>query len=158
MTDIRQTVKESISIRERIIDAVRTTFADMAFLDVSMTEPESEETGIVGPWFSINVLGNINGSLVLVLPLELKKQITESMFSCSWDDIPSNFKDDCLLEFLNVIGGRCVHGTSQKDGFLKLTIPTVVFDEDDLPDFPPALDLVMDAQEIMFRVLLYVSE
>ena len=145
-------------IAAELTSDVRDVFADMAFLDVMPPPEGAEMREIDGPWALIEVRGTVNGQLVLMLPLELKKALIESIYSEPWDELEGDKKDDGLLEVLNVVAGKFTSGYERTDGFLKLTIPTVIFGTDDLPDKAPEVDLIQDAEGTLFRIQFFASE
>ena len=93
----------SATIPDVLEQAVAETFSEMAFLDAIPAEEtvENRETQM----FAIQVRGDQTYRLVLDLPLDVKHSIVENIHACPWDELASDEIDDCLLEFLNVLGG-----------------------------------------------------
>lgn len=106
-----------------LVDAVAETFGGMAFVDTILTdEKPSEKRSQV---FAIEVRGDQNHTLVLDLPVELKQQIVENIHAMSWEELSSSDIDDCLLEFLNVLGGAYGRMLLGDDSRYKLSFPEV---------------------------------
>jgi len=112
-----------ISIVDALGQAVAETFSEMAFLDAIPCPGPGAAGG--AQVFVIQVRGDETHHLVLDLPLEAKRSIVENIIATPWEEIPSNEIDDCLLEFLNVLGGafgRLYWGDESK---YKLSFPEV---------------------------------
>lgn len=104
-------------------EAIAETFTEMAFLDAIPTEapPESDHSQV----FAIQVQGEETCRLVLDLPLEIKRSIVENIHGLTWDDLSSSEIDDCLLEFLNVLGGAYGRIYLGDEARYKLSFPEV---------------------------------
>ncbi|MDF1567516.1 MAG: hypothetical protein RQ801_10690 [Spirochaetaceae bacterium] len=151
-------MKDIQSIQADLTDAARSVFADMAFLDVAEPNDEEVKPDIHGPWASIQVNGSIRGLIVILMPLELKKALIEAIYAQPWEDLPVNQKDDGLLEVLNVLAGYYVSSQERQNGFLKLSIPSIVFDSEDLPARKPEVNFYLDAQGALFQLMFFSTE
>jgi hypothetical protein len=111
------------AIRSALEDAVTETFTEMAFLDAIPAEQpvENSESQV----FAIEVRGDESYRLVLDLPLETKRSIVENVHACPWEELSSSDIDDCLLEFLNVLGGSFGRTYWGDDSRYKLSFPEV---------------------------------
>ncbi|MFW5777404.1 MAG: hypothetical protein ACOCZB_08985 [Spirochaetota bacterium] len=92
------------TIKSALETAVAETFTEMAFLDAIPAEApvENAESQV----FAIEIRGDEPQRLVLDLPLDTKQSIVENIHARPWDELSSSEIDDCLLEFLNVLGGN----------------------------------------------------
>jgi hypothetical protein len=95
--------RTELTIEQALTQAVAETFNEMAFLDAIPAERPDENNQV--QLFLIQVRGDETHRLVLDLPLEAKKTICENILAAPWEELSSNVIDDCLLEFLNVLGG-----------------------------------------------------
>jgi hypothetical protein len=145
-------------LRSELTAAARDIFAEMAFLDVLEADDGIIAPAISGPWASIEVRGSVEGQIVLLLPLELKIALIESIYATPWDDLHVEQKDDGLLEILNVLAGHYVSSQLSTEKFLKMSIPGVVFDREDLPVREPDVDFALDAEGNIFRIMFFSSE
>lgn len=111
------------SLTQALEDSVARTFTEMAFLDAIPAEKplENTETQV----FAIEINGEARHRLVLDLPLETKRDIVENIHAQSWDELSSGEIDDCLLEFLNVLGGNFGRAYWGDDSRYKLSFPEV---------------------------------
>jgi len=112
-----------LSVADALEQVVAETFSEMAFLDAIPSETPGESSGT--QVFVIQVRGDETHHLVLDLPRDAKQSIVENIIATPWEELPSNEIDDCLLEFLNVLGGafgRLYWGDESK---YKLSFPEV---------------------------------
>ncbi len=111
------------TLEQALGQVVAETFSEMAFLDAIPADepPESRETQV----FVIQVRGDTTHHLVLDLPLDTKQSIVENIHARPWDEIASNDIDDCLLEFLNVLGGAFGRLYWGDESRYKLSFPEV---------------------------------
>ena len=106
-----------------LVEAVVETFGEMAFLDAL---PTDEAPGDINTQvFSIEVRGPQMITLVLDLPTSIKQQIVENIHAMPWEELQSSVIDDCLLEFLNVLGGAFGTMVFGEDAQYKLSFPEV---------------------------------
>lgn len=112
-----------VTMQTALETAVAETFTEMAFLDAIPAEapPESSESQV----FAIEVRGDEPQRLVLDLPLDTKQSIVENIHARPWDELSSSEIDDCLLEFLNVLGGNFGRAYWGDDSRYKLSFPEV---------------------------------
>lgn len=104
-------------------DAIAQTFSEMAFVDAIPAEAPGtvEETQV----FTIQVDGESSYRIVLRLSLASKKSIVENIHGKPWEELHSAEIDDCLLEFLNVLGGAFGKALWGADSRFKLSFPAV---------------------------------
>ena len=123
------------AVRDALEAAVAETFTEMAFLDaIPAEEPEASVGSQV---FAIEVHAETTHHLVLDLPIEIKRSIVENIHAVAWDELSSSDIDDCLLEFLNVLGGAFGRALWGDDSRYKLGFPEVrIGIPDDLPGTP----------------------
>ena len=138
---------------DKIIEAlkvsVRNTFAEMLFLDVAEAAGESIEG--YSHILRLTVMEPEYLDLVLWLPLEIKKEIAETIYSKDWDDITDTEIDDCLLEILNVLTGNFLIEYAGPDVKYSISLPEILFDEDEL-DKTGYTDIFFDAEDKLFKV------
>jgi hypothetical protein len=115
--------ESDMTLEQALEQVVAETFSEMAFLDAIPAEAplDTSETQV----FVIQVRGDTAHSLVLDLPLETKQAIVENIHARPWDELASNDIDDCLLEFLNVLGGAFGRLYWGDDSRYKLSFPEV---------------------------------
>jgi hypothetical protein len=136
-----------------LVDAVAETFGGMAFIDtiVASDNPTASRSQL----FSIEVRGESTHSLVLDLPVDLKQQIVENIHATSWDELSSGEIDDCLLEFLNVLGGAYGRMLWGDDSRYKLSFPEVAVSIRDPEPSEEYSEVNFDAYGTIFTVHLF---
>lgn len=112
-----------VTIRSALESAVAETFTEMAFLDAIPAQAplENSESQV----FAIEVRGDEAQRLVLDLPIGTKQSIVENIHARPWEELSSSEIDDCLLEFLNVLGGNFGRIYWGDDSRYKLSFPEV---------------------------------
>ncbi len=119
-------------LEEALRSAVSLTFADMCFLDVQPALGE-EHPGD-GQLLHIAFSAPIRGGMILLLPLDLKRQIVENIHASAWEELNATQIDDCLLELLNVLAGnflQMLFGESRK---VNLSFPEVLFERSEVDE------------------------
>ena len=119
------------TLEQALQQAVVDTFTEMAFLDAIPIEPRTESSEV--QLFALEVRGDRTHRLVMDLPLDVKRTIVENVHAIPWDDLASDQIDDCLLEFLNILGGTFGRMYWGDDSRYKLSFPEV---RTGLPDDP----------------------
>jgi hypothetical protein len=114
---------EEVPIRDALDASVTETFTGMAFLDAIPAEAP-QETGEFQV-FAIQIRGPRTHTLVLDLPLGIKQSIVENIHAAPWEELSSSDIDDCLLEFLNVLGGSFGRTLWGDESRYKLGFPEV---------------------------------
>jgi hypothetical protein len=112
-----------IAIDDALQQVVAETFSEMAFLDaIPAEQPDIVSDAQV---FVIQIRADQTHYLIMDLPLETKRSIVENIHATPWEEIPSNEIDDCLLEFLNVLGGAFGRLYWGDESRYKLSFPEV---------------------------------
>lgn len=139
-----------MSLRGALEEAVAETFTEMAFLDAIPAEqpPEADAAQL----FAIEVRGEQRHLLVLNLPRDVKEAIVENIHAQPWEELSSSDIDDCLLEFLNVLGGAFGRIYWGDDSRYKLSFPEVRIDLPDDVDESEMKTFWFDAYERLFAV------
>jgi hypothetical protein len=97
------------------------------------------------------------GGFFLFLPYELKELFVENIYGEDWKKLTSQQIDDSLLEVLNIFAGRFLtdyYGQNQK---YTMTIPSLVYDEDELLFHGESFDYFFTAEGRTIR-LTWVRE
>lgn len=138
------------TLESALRQAVAETFTEMAFLDAipAMQPEENNETQV----FAITVKGDEEHRLVLDLPLDVKHAIVENIHATAWDELPSDQIDDCLLEFLNVLGGAFGRLYWGDESRYKLSFPEVRIGLPDASDAGEPDSYWFDAYGMVFAV------
>lgn len=137
------------AVHDALETAVVETFTEMAFLDAIPAEQPGERSE--SQVFAIQVRGDIAHMLVLDLPLDTKRSIVETIHAAPWEELSSGDIDDCLLEFLNVLGGAFGRALWGDDSRYKLGFPEVrIGMPDDLTGTPQTY--WFDAYDHLFAV------
>jgi len=114
---------------DEVLEAVRMTFEQMAFLDVA---PGLAADGIpparVGPVLFLAYTWPKTGSFVLFLPKTIRFLVAEGIYSQSWDSLTPGQLDDSLLELMNVLAGRLLTQRFGSKTTYSMGLPTVLFD------------------------------
>ncbi|MEW5816100.1 MAG: chemotaxis protein CheX, partial [Spirochaetota bacterium] len=99
----------------------------------------------------------INGSLILYFPNECKRQIVENIHGSNWDSLTSDEIDDCLLEVLNVLTGNFLNHYCGKEVRHNMSFPEILFDEKEITEKEEFLDFYYDAEGVIFRAAISIS-
>jgi chemotaxis protein CheY-P-specific phosphatase CheC len=97
------------------------------------------------------------GAFFLFLPYELKELFVENIYGEDWKKLTSQQIDDSLLEVLNIFAGRFLtdyYGQNQK---YNMTIPSLVYDEEELLFHGESFDFYFTAEGNPIR-LTWVRE
>ena len=141
-----------MNLAAAIEDAIAQTFSEMAFVDAIPAEaPGTVEDSQV---FAIQIDGDTSYRIVLRLSLASKKSIVENVHGKPWEELHSAEIDDCLLEFLNVLGGAFGKALWSSDSRFKLSFPAVEIGvpEDALSE--SAEEYWFDAEGAIFSVVV----
>lgn len=131
------------------------TFADMAFLDVLLTDSESAPNTVeYHQVVSIAILAPIPGAMHMFLPLECKKTIVENIHAKPWEELSVEEIDDCLLELLNVLAGNFLQFLLKGEGKYNISFPEILFDEKEIARHSFYKELCFDAEGIPFKLTL----
>ena len=121
--------------QEKVTEAVRLTFEEMAFLDVAaglaaaMIEDVDE-----GPVLFLSYSLPQAGSFALFLPKEIKFQVAEAIYGESWQHLSAIQLDDSLLELMNVLAGRLLTQRFGATSTYAMGLPTILYGS---PSDPP---------------------
>lgn len=106
-----------------LIEAVASTFADMAFIDVEATAAGSVGGDIASPVrAAIDVLRPVSCRIEIECPASLKERIESTLFQ---GDGPGG--EDSLLEILNVAAGVFLSSYFGPGEDIKLELPQYLF-------------------------------
>ena len=146
MSDLATTVDEALE------QSIAETFSEMAFVEtIPAEEPgEVEESQV----FTIDVNGERTHRLVMRLGLASKKAIVENIHGKPWDELHSAEIDDCLLEFLNVLGGsfgKTLWGDTSK---YRISFPAVQIEIPEEATGAGAKEYWFDAEGAKFSVVV----
>ena len=114
---------------DKVVEAVRLTFEEMAFLDVAAGAgkdawgPEEE-----GPVLFLSYSSPRAGSFSLFLPKAIKFLVAEAIYGEEWTALTSAQLDDSLLELMNVLVGRLLTLHFGPDTTYAMGLPTVLYD------------------------------
>lgn len=139
------------AVEKAIVGAVEQTFINMAFIDVIPTASKDIPSD-VSQLIVIDITRPERGTILLHLPLALKRQVAETIHAENWEDMNARQIDDCLLEVLNVLAGNFLNNLRGEKVKYNITFPQIVFDEDEFQDSPGFDDFYFDAEGIHFRV------
>ncbi|MFP4377096.1 MAG: hypothetical protein ACLFP4_08635 [Spirochaetales bacterium] len=140
------------SLASAIEDAIAQTFSEMAFVDAIPAEaPGSVEESQV---FTIQIDGEASYRVVLRLSLASKKSIVENIHGKPWGELHSVEIDDCLLEFLNVLGGAFGKALWGDDSRYKLSFPAVEIGIPEDARSESAEEYWFDAEGAIFSVVI----
>ncbi len=140
-----------MSIESAITSAVEQTFINMAFIDVIRTESH-EISPDVSQLIVIDITRPVRGTILLRLPLALKRQVVETIHAENWDSLNAREIDDCLLEILNVLAGNFLHSLFGGNTKYNITFPQIVFDEEEFGDETGLEKFYYDAEGIIFQL------
>jgi hypothetical protein len=146
MSDLNTSVQDALEY------SIGETFSEMAFVEaIPAEEPGSVEESQV---FTIDVNAEKTHRLVLRLGLASKKAIVENIHGKPWDELHSAEIDDCLLEFLNVLGGsfgKTLWGDTSK---YKISFPAVQIEIPEEATGPGSNEYWFDAEGALFSVVV----
>lgn len=137
--------------------AVAHTFGDMSFLDVQPAldeEPGAQD----GQLLHISFLSPATGGMMLLLPLELKRQIVENIHAKPWEELNNTEIDDCLLELLNVLAGNFLQQMYGADTKVNLSFPEVLFARSEVEHVGAYYDYSYNAEGIPLAVNVRLVE
>jgi len=112
----------------QVLEIVRTTFEEMTFMDVDVTNPQTLDLEI-GPILFLPYSHPRAGSVCLGMPKEIKFLSAENIYGESWKDLSSDQIDDSLLEMLNVLVGRLLNAHFGEQSAYVMGLPTVLYGE-----------------------------
>ncbi len=118
-------------IKEAVINGVKKTFEEMAFIDVNNINGDPVKTNYSHILF-VNILEPIFGKIALYLPYECKKKISENIYGKEMNELLVEESDDCQLELLNVLVGNILSFYYGKRKKYKLDLPKILFDEEEV--------------------------
>ena len=130
---------------EFIVEAVRLTFEEMAFLDVAPGPGGDPPSDQAGPWLFLSYTQPQVGSLALFLPKAVRFAVAESIYGESWDSLDPGQLDDSLLEVMNVLAGRLLTGRFGPGLASVMGLPTVLYD-------PPGALAGLECSTLTFHV------
>lgn len=138
-------------------DAVRDTFAEMAFIDV-ISEQHHEGrisyTGIMGLEFSLPATGH----MLFYMSKDSKRHLVENIYGEDWAGLSDLEIDDCLLEILNVLAGEFFKNLYGKEEKIIMSFPRLYFDENDIPGIPGQQKFVFNAEGALFYARLSLKD
>ncbi|WP_020612288.1 chemotaxis protein CheX [Sediminispirochaeta bajacaliforniensis] len=151
-----ETLCTSDRIEKALINAIALTFADMSFLDVQPASDSGELED--GQLLHITFVAPISGGMILMLPLELKRQIVENVHAASWEDLTTAQIDDCLLELLNVLAGNFLQILFGEETKINLSFPEVLFERSEVNHCERYSDYYFSAEGTLLVVSVYAHE
>ncbi len=135
------------------VNAVTDTFSEMAFVDVAPIAPPE-----IKPTYShiihIKFSTPVNGSIALCLPKDTKRMIVENIYGDEWESLNTEQIDDCLLETLNVLAGHYLSERFGSEVKRDLSLPELLFDDNELPDRERFATFWFDAEGDLFSTLI----
>jgi CheY-specific phosphatase CheX len=109
---------------QAMLDAVRMTFENMAFLEVTEQSPEVLlEMPLESVWVSILIHDPIQLELRLVLAQSLLSEMTADMFSIELEEIAETQRLDIVAELLNTLAGLFMTNLLPDDQTYQLGLP-----------------------------------
>ena len=144
-------------VREHLEGAVKRTFEDMAFLDITAVKGTNNIS--YGQVLYINILDPVNGAIGLYMPAGCKKKIIENIYSGEFESLKANEIDDCLLEMLNVLTGSFLNSLLGEKKKYNIDFPKVLFDESEVNIHSRGcMEFYFTAEEERFKVRIALKE
>jgi len=144
---------------EAVFDAVRLTFEEMAFLDVSSGTPaQPVAVQQEGPILYLEYSRPKGGALALFLPKEVKFQVAEAIYGEDWALLSPLQLDDSLLELLNVLAGRLLTARFGNGTPYTMGLPTVLYDSPEEIEGYIRRDMVFHVDSQPFTLAWYEVE
>ncbi len=136
--------------------SITETFAQMAFVDVTLVEEESADFQH-SQIMHISILEPVLGGIALILPSECKQAIVENIYTDDWNTLHDDKIDDCLLEILNVIAGKFLTVFCGNDKMHAMSLPTMLFDKRKIDASHAYREFFFDAEGVPFKVSISVA-
>jgi len=111
-----------------VLDAVRVTFEEMAFLDVAAGPSAEDPIPQEGPVLCLTYVAPRTGTFSLRLPKELKFAVAEAIYGEDWQALTAGQLDDSLLELMNVLAGRLLSQRFGGQSTYSMGLPMIQFD------------------------------
>ncbi len=108
---------------DEIIASIFSTMLDMETCRIDRPVPETHD-GLIA---SIQITGEWEGSMVLVLPLDAVQIVTEAMLGIPIEEQTGTDQEDVAAELVNVVGGNL---KGVLPGPSALSLPTVISGKD----------------------------
>jgi hypothetical protein len=137
--------------KNAIETAVVESFSEMAFIDVAFTQECVEESQISHILF-LSFSEPEAGYISLYLSTECKKKIVENIYGKDWAELQDEDIDDCLLELVNVLAGRYLKFSYGEEAKHSMSLPQLLFDETELPEYKDNGIFYFSAEEVPFKV------
>jgi len=115
-------------MKQAISDVLETMFfqpVQISCKDCTLQEWFSDKQSLLGAILSFS--GPFAGSIYIVIPVNLIKEITANFLGIEKEEVNENQKKDTIKEALNMIGGH-MFSLFDKEGVISLGIPELIED------------------------------
>lgn len=148
--------EKSEKVHEALVKSIQMTMMDMAFVDVIEADeiPDVHHSNVL----YLNFTHPVSGGIILRLSKDCKMTIVENIHGSNWDSLSSDEIDDCLLEVLNVLAGNFLNFYCGKESGHNMSFPQMLFDEGEVPDADDFASFYFDAEGVIFRADVCVSQ
>ncbi len=115
---------QDTALYKAMLDAVRQTFENMAFVEVT-EQPEEIDLQIPteAAWVSILIHDPVQGEVRLAMPQLLLQEMTADMFGIGNDEVTENQRQDIIAEILNTLAGLFMTNLLPDDQTYQLGLP-----------------------------------
>ena len=115
-------------MKQAISDVLETMFfqpVQISCKDCTLQEWFSDKQSLLGAILTFS--GPFAGSIYIVIPVNLVKEITANFLGIEKEEVNENQKKDTIKEALNIIGGH-MFSLFDKEGAISLGIPELIGD------------------------------
>ena len=146
------------NLKDAVINGVKKTFQEMAFIDVINIENEDLNVDYKHILF-VNILEPLLGKICLYLSYECKKRILENIYGKNMKELHINEIDDCQLELLNILVGNILSFYYKNKKKYMLDLPKILFDEQEVRgDTKDMKAYYFDAEGCYFKLLVALKD
>ncbi len=114
------------TLYKAMLDAIRTTLENMAFVEVAeQSEENLQPMPTDAAWVNILIHDPLQGEVRLAMPDSLLSDLTANMFSLEPEEVEDGQKQDIIAETLNTLAGLFMTNLLPDDQKYKLGLPEV---------------------------------
>ncbi len=115
---------QDTALYKAMLDAVRQTLENMAFVEVT-EQPEELELKIPdeASWVSILIHDPVQGEIRLAMPQILLQEMTANMFGIETEEATESQQQDIIAEILNTLAGLFMTNLLPDDKTYQLGLP-----------------------------------
>jgi CheY-specific phosphatase CheX len=115
---------QDTALYKAMFDAVRRTFENMAFVEVSeQTEEVDQQVPTEAVWVSILINDPVQGEVRLAIPKTLLVEMTANMFGIEAAEVKEEQTRDIIAESLNTLAGLFMTNLLPDDQTYQLGLP-----------------------------------